>query len=541
MIEVIFMAIVHCPECQKEISNVAKACPYCGYPIGKRIRKNRARTFLGKYAFWIVLSLITIAAIIFILLHTDRDLETTTANTDGNTTDATTLEIEAMQLYYDYFEKKYGWDNENVDSMTPNSNKYNVFLADLTHDGVDEMIVVDNTINSGEEVELIIYTCQHNQVEMIYFDRSTKMPRDKIFGLYYEDEITYLLVCKNDMWMTGGKVAYEVFYLSENGDKDYLINDMYAETIDPSYHEVLGPGYYDFVDRQDTILNKSKILFECGSGYVCQSDPKGMLSVASNAQPSDLSETSVFPLSVPRRLDIAEQEKLFHQAIKLLDSDRLKATMMYDFSKRFSLHWLVGGVVTNQNEFAAIYFDVDPQYVRHFSFNNGTYPVAVDRFSQTVLLSDGTTDGSSNNAMRDLVAVCSNFSVVVGLTRQGRVVCYERSGEIIDSESWYASVLSWTDIVAIDVANTLIVGLKSDGTVVAAGSDKNGQLNVDDWENIVAVSAGQDLTCGLKEDGTVITTLPKESRTDDSGYKDIDVDDWDHIIAISAGEYLIVG
>ncbi len=29
------MALVSCPECNKEISNLAAACPHCGYPIEK--------------------------------------------------------------------------------------------------------------------------------------------------------------------------------------------------------------------------------------------------------------------------------------------------------------------------------------------------------------------------------------------------------------------------------------------------------------------------------------------------------------------------
>ena len=42
--------IILCPECQKEISDQAKSCPHCGYPIKKR--------FAGIKAFgWIILSL----------------------------------------------------------------------------------------------------------------------------------------------------------------------------------------------------------------------------------------------------------------------------------------------------------------------------------------------------------------------------------------------------------------------------------------------------------------------------------------------------
>jgi len=35
------MALIHCPECNKEISDKAKVCPKCGYPISKDYKKSR--------------------------------------------------------------------------------------------------------------------------------------------------------------------------------------------------------------------------------------------------------------------------------------------------------------------------------------------------------------------------------------------------------------------------------------------------------------------------------------------------------------------
>ena len=49
------------------------------------------------------------------------------------------------------------------------------------------------------------------------------------------------------------------------------------------------------------------------------------------------------------------------------------------------------------------------------------------------------------------------------------------------------------------------VGLRSDGTVVAAGwNNYYGQCDVDSWSDIVAVAAGQHHTVGLRSDGTVV-------------------------------------
>ncbi|MGD9931655.1 MAG: zinc ribbon domain-containing protein [Mangrovibacterium sp.] len=33
------MALIHCPECNKQISDQAQSCPNCGYPIGNRIKE----------------------------------------------------------------------------------------------------------------------------------------------------------------------------------------------------------------------------------------------------------------------------------------------------------------------------------------------------------------------------------------------------------------------------------------------------------------------------------------------------------------------
>ena len=57
-----------------------------------------------------------------------------------------------------------------------------------------------------------------------------------------------------------------------------------------------------------------------------------------------------------------------------------------------------------------------------------------------------------------------------------------------------------------------IVGLKSDGTVVAVGSDWSGQLNVGSWKDIKQVAAGWQHTVGLKSDGTVVAVGGKNEH-----------------------------
>ena len=66
------------------------------------------------------------------------------------------------------------------------------------------------------------------------------------------------------------------------------------------------------------------------------------------------------------------------------------------------------------------------------------------------------------------------------------------------------------------------VGLKADGTVVAAGSHSSGQYDVSGWRDIVAVAAGTERTLGLKADGTVAAIgRNKEGQCDVSGWTDL--------------------
>ena len=74
------------------------------------------------------------------------------------------------------------------------------------------------------------------------------------------------------------------------------------------------------------------------------------------------------------------------------------------------------------------------------------------------------------------------------------------------------------------------MGLKSDGTVVTAGNNSNGQCDVASWEDIVYVSAGLWHTLGLKSDGTVVA-----AGSNDFG--ECDVSALKNIVSVDAGGY----
>ncbi|MFR1234711.1 MAG: RCC1-like domain-containing protein [Evtepia gabavorous] len=53
-----------------------------------------------------------------------------------------------------------------------------------------------------------------------------------------------------------------------------------------------------------------------------------------------------------------------------------------------------------------------------------------------------------------------------------------------------ADIGDWTDIVAVAAGDSHTVGLRTDGTVIAAGRDSSGKCALGNWKNIIAVAAG---------------------------------------------------
>jgi len=86
----------------------------------------------------------------------------------------------------------------------------------------------------------------------------------------------------------------------------------------------------------------------------------------------------------------------------------------------------------------------------------------------------------------------------------------------------------------IAVGREFTLGLKSDGTVMAAGSSWDGQCDVDDWTDIKYVAAGGHHSVGLRYDGTVVAT-------GSNLHGQIDVDDWSDIVQLVAGTYFTAG
>lgn len=132
----------------------------------------------------------------------------------------------------------------------------------------------------------------------------------------------------------------------------------------------------------------------------------------------------------------------------------------------------------------------------------------------------------------DIVAISADDHYTLGLRADGTVVA---TGVNLEGR---CDVGEWTDIVAIR-AGGVSVGLKEDGTVVTVGMNSEKQQNLNNWTNLIAVCVGRSHLVGLKSDGTVIASMLPDTEWDVHGQ--CDVSSWKNIVAIRAGVGHTVG
>lgn len=92
------------------------------------------------------------------------------------------------------------------------------------------------------------------------------------------------------------------------------------------------------------------------------------------------------------------------------------------------------------------------------------------------------------------------FSHTLGLRADGTAVAAGDNG------CGQCDVADWSGLTMVAAGARHSVGLRANGTVVAVGDNRFGQCDVADWRGVVRIVAGDFDTFALTEDGTVLTT-----------------------------------
>ena len=143
-----------------------------------------------------------------------------------------------------------------------------------------------------------------------------------------------------------------------------------------------------------------------------------------------------------------------------------------------------------------------------------------------VLYSDGTVAFPwSDISARDWYGIRSaaaSWSMVLGVKTDGTVAGF--SGE----EELPARVRNWLNLRSIAVGFGHVAGLRHTGIVVSDGDNTFEQCRTDSWKDITAIAAGDNHTVGLRADGTVVAAgVHGDGRCN--------VRHWRNVTAVTAG------
>lgn len=129
--------------------------------------------------------------------------------------------------------------------------------------------------------------------------------------------------------------------------------------------------------------------------------------------------------------------------------------------------------------------------------------------------------------LTNIIEIATGFNVIACLTADGRVHMYSYTPER------YVGVAAWEGIEKIS-AYEHVVGLRTDGTVVAVGENLYGECDVQDWTDIVDIAASENYTLGLRADGTVVAT-------GNNAFGACDVEGFSGVVQIEADRFFSVG
>ncbi len=172
----------------------------------------------------------------------------------------------AIDTYKNYYAENYV------------NKKVNIFLRDLTHDGIKEMITVELLNNEGEQLTanddigqllVSVFTSNGKSITKIY-----ELPTGKSHAgwnwlyLYKENGKDYLLQYNPTMYQGVGTYQYDIFYLDNSGQQVTLKKEdfnftLQNETLDKSQEK----EYKHWQRNADSYRRKSLPLVEIGNEY----------------------------------------------------------------------------------------------------------------------------------------------------------------------------------------------------------------------------------------------------------------------------------
>lgn len=472
------MAIIECPECKKQVSDSADACPNCGFAVKAYVQKQRA---IEK------------------------------------------IKVEAEQEAIAYVEKR----RKEKEAAQKRAEKERVLQKIRSYDKAVELFN-KHTVSEVKEAGLLFQALNGWEKSNDYLlqlderidtvqqeEKQKQLSRKRIKRISIISVVSILVIIS----VVFSTITFVIPYVKYSNAIDTYSSGKYIEAC----NEFLSLNDYKDSDKwfikSVAALNKHNIA--CDSSKIIAITQEGTL----------ITSESVYYLE--------NVESLSYDSGYLFTLNKYgKVSKFYDgvwCDKWNDIIYVASG----GNKVVAIKKDGNLQ--TDWSSKEGYYDlitinqwtdiamVSLGKHHSVGLKSDGTVVSDGNNdsnqcdvgKWENIVSVSAGWNHTVGLRTDGTVVATGNNDE------GQCNTENWQDIIAVVAGNNFSVGLKSDGTLVATGNNDANQCNISELKNIVEIAVGYNKTVGLTKDGKVITTSKSEELIKT-------ISEWDNINTVKA-------
>ena len=152
--------------------------------------------------------------------------------------------------------------------------------------------------------------------------------------------------------------------------------------------------------------------------------------------------------------------------------------------------------------------------------------IAITKYGTIITAGKNGFKQLNTNDWKNIISIDIYGTLTIGLQENGvaKIAGTYNKQEIYD-------LAIWNNLIDIAAGEQFVVGLKSNGTVIAAGHNGDGQINVESWNNVIDIDAGARFTVALTENKELLFSGCDNGQIEDfEKHKDA----WKDVINISA-------
>lgn len=169
-----------------------------------------------------------------------------------------------------------------------------------------------------------------------------------------------------------------------------------------------------------------------------------------------------------------------------------------------------------------------------FKRNINSHHIAGGIRNSIAITKDGTIKTAGQNGFKQLNT--DNWNNIVSVDLYGTLTIGLQENGVAKIAGTYNrqaiyDLDIWNDLIDIAAGEQFVVGLKSNGTVIADGHNGDGQLNVEDWNNVIDIDAGSRFTVALTKDKQLLFAGYYRNQIKDF---DNHKEEWKDVVSISA-------